>query len=80
MLDRFSELSRQAQVPEALSERELEVLELMAKGAANKAIATRLSITESTVKTHIQTIFQKLGVGDRTEAVTQAIKKGIIRI
>jgi DNA-binding NarL/FixJ family response regulator len=80
VLDRFSELSRQAQAPERLSERELEVLELMAKGAANKAIANNLSITESTVKTHIQTIFQKLGVGDRTEAVTQAIKKGIIRI
>jgi DNA-binding NarL/FixJ family response regulator len=67
LLDRFSELSRQVQVPDALSERELEVL-------------NPLSIGESTVKTHIQTIFQKLGVSDRTEAVTQAIKKGIIRI
>jgi DNA-binding NarL/FixJ family response regulator len=80
LLDRFSELSRQVQVPDALSERELEVLELMAKGAVNKLIAASLSIGESTVKTHIQTIFQKLGVSDRTEAVTQAIKKGIIRI
>ena len=80
VLDRFSELSRQAQIPEALSGRELEVLELMAKGAANKAIANNLYITESTVKTHIQTIFQKLEVSDRTEAVTLAIKKGIIRI
>jgi DNA-binding NarL/FixJ family response regulator len=80
LLDRFSELSRQVQVPDALSERELEVLNLMAKGAVNKLIAASLSIGESTVKTHIQTIFQKLGVSDRTEAVTQAIKKGIIRI
>jgi DNA-binding NarL/FixJ family response regulator len=80
VLDRFSELSRQVQVPDALSERELEVLELMAKGAVNKLIAASLSIGESTVKTHIQAIFQKLGVSDRTEAVTQAIKKGIIRI
>jgi DNA-binding NarL/FixJ family response regulator len=80
VLDRFSELSRQAQVPEALSGRELEVLKLMAKGTTNKTIASDLSISESTVKTHIQTIFQKLGVGDRTEAVTEAIKKGIIRI
>jgi two-component system NarL family response regulator len=68
------------QVPDALSERELEVLNLMAKGAVNKLIAASLSIGESTVKTHIQAIFQKLGVSDRTEAVTQAIKKGIIRI
>ncbi len=80
VLDRFAELSREAQAPDALSERELEVLNLMAKGAANKLIAATLNIGESTVKTHIQSIFQKLGVGDRTEAVTQAIKKGIIRL
>jgi len=80
VLERFVELSRQAQAPDALSDREIEVLELMAKGAANKEIAIELSITESTVKTHIQSIFQKLGVSDRTEAVTQAIKEGIIRL
>ena len=80
VLDRFAELSREAQAPDVLSERELEVLNLMAKGAANKFIATTLSIGESTVKTHIQSIFQKLRVGDRTEAVTQAIKKGIIKL
>ena len=80
VLDRFAELSRQAQAPERLSERELEVLKLMAKGAANKEIAAGLCISESTVKTHIQTIFQKLKVSDRTEAVTEAIKKGIIRL
>ncbi len=80
VLDRFAELSRQAQGVEALSEREVEVLKLMAKGAANKEIAAELTITESTVKTHIQSIFQKLAVSDRTEAVTEAIKKGIIRL
>ncbi len=80
VLDRFAELSREAQAPDVLSERELEVLNLIAKGAANKEIAAGLCISESTVKTHIQTIFQKLGVGDRTEAVTEAIKKGIIRL
>lgn len=80
VLDRFAELSRQAQVVDALSEREVEVLKLMAKGAANKEIAAGLCISESTVKTHIQTIFQKLGVGDRTEAVTEALKKGIIHL
>jgi two-component system NarL family response regulator len=52
----------------------------MAEGSANKEIAASLSISESTVKTHIQTIFQKLGVGDRTEAVTQALRKGIIQL
>ncbi len=80
VLDRFAELSREAQAPDVLSERELEVLNLMAKGTANKLIAATLNIGESTVKTHIQSIFQKLEVSDRTEAVTQAIKKGIIRL
>jgi DNA-binding NarL/FixJ family response regulator len=81
ILDRFVEMTKQAQAPQdLLSGRELEVLELMAKGSANKEIADQLSITNSTVKTHITSIFQKLNATDRTEAVTQAIKKGIIRI
>jgi len=80
LLDRFSELSRGTPSGEGLSERELEILQLMAKGAANKEISAQLSIAQSTVKTHIANIFQKLGVNDRTEAVTQALKKGIIRL
>jgi len=80
VLDRFAELSRQAQAPETLSEREIEVLTLVAKGSANKEIAAELNITNSTVKTHITSIFQKLNATDRTEAVTQAIKRGIIRL
>lgn len=80
VLDRLTELSRRAPSGEELSERELEVLRLMAKGAANKEIGAELSIAQSTVKTHISTIFQKLGVNDRTEAVTEALKKGIIRL
>lgn len=80
VLDRFAELSRQVQAPEALSDREVEVVKLIAEGTANKEIAVSLHISESTVKTHIQTIFQKLGVSDRTGAVTQSIRKGIIRL
>ena len=80
VLDRLAELSRQTTSGEVLSQRELEVLQLMSKGAANKEIAAQLSITESTVKTHITNIFQKLDTSDRTEAVTQAIKRGIIRL
>lgn len=81
VLDRFAELSRRAQAPtDALSEREIEVLRLMAKGDANKEIAAQLHITDSTVKTHISNIFQKLNAKDRTEAVMQAVKKGIIKI
>jgi len=80
VLDRFATLSRQAQSPELLSEREKEVLRLMATGAANKAIASALFISESTVKTHVQPIFQKLDVSDRTGAVTQALQRGIISL
>jgi DNA-binding NarL/FixJ family response regulator len=80
VLNRFAELSRQVQASESLSEREVEVLALMAKGASNKVIASSLNIGESTAKTHIQSIFNKLGVNVRTEAVTEAVKKGIIRL
>jgi DNA-binding NarL/FixJ family response regulator len=80
LLDRFSQLSRRTPSGEELSERELEVLCLMAKGAANKEISAELNIAQSTVKTHITNIFQKLGVNDRTEAVTQALKRGLIRL
>ncbi len=80
VLDRFAVLSRQSQGPELLSERELEVLRLVATGASNRSIAAQLYISESTVKTHVQSIFQKLGVNDRTEAVTHALQKGIISL
>jgi len=83
VLDRLTELSRRAaQGPDhlALSEREVEVLQLMARGSANKQIAGDLSITESTVKTHVANIFGKLEVNDRTGAVTKAMQKGIIKL
>ena len=80
VLDRLAELSQQAATPEVLSDREVEVLTLIAHGSSNKIIADKLSIGQSTVKTHIQSIFHKLEVNDRTEAVTVAVKKGIIRL
>ena len=80
VLDRFAQLSRQSAGAEVLSEREVEVLQLMAQGTANKEIAASLSIGESTVKTHVTNIFQKLGVNDRTGAVTKALQKGIIHL
>ncbi len=62
---------------EGLSERELDVLKLMAKGLDNRQIAGQLFISELTVKVHIRNIFRKLGVGDRTKAVIYAIDKGL---
>lgn len=80
VLDRFAQLSRESVVPDLLSSREIEVLQLMARGAANKEVASSLSISESTVKTHIANIFQKLDVNGRTDAVTQALQRGIIKL
>ena len=65
---------------EALSTREIEVLELVARGTSNKEIAKRLWVSETTVKSHMLHIFDKLGVTDRTAAVTAALKQGIIRL
>jgi len=63
---------------EALSPRELEVLELIARGNANKEIAARLAIAEGTVKSHITRILAILRANDRTHAVTIGLKRGII--
>lgn len=63
-----------------LSSREIEVLVLASQGNPNKEIAKKLFITEATVKSHFVHIFSKLGVTDRTAAVTEAVKKKIIKI
>jgi DNA-binding NarL/FixJ family response regulator len=64
----------------ALSSREIEVLELAARGNSNKDIGVKLHITEATVKSHLVHIFAKLGVADRTAAVTLALETGILRM
>jgi NarL family two-component system response regulator YdfI len=65
--------------PPVLTDRELEVLALMAEGAANKQIAGRLEIAERTVKAHVTSILMKLEVASRTEAVAVALRKGLLR-
>jgi DNA-binding NarL/FixJ family response regulator len=62
----------------AITPREMEVLRLMAEGAANKTIAWKLDISEHTVKFHVASIFAKLNAGTRTEAVTQGVRRGLI--
>jgi len=64
----------------ALSAREVEVLELVARGASNKEIAARLWISEATVKTHLIHVYDKLEVADRTSAVTEALRRGILSL
>ncbi|HXI21044.1 MAG TPA: response regulator transcription factor [Gemmatimonadales bacterium] len=67
-------------VDRSLSARELEVLRLVAQGTSNKIIGKDLRISEATVKTHLIHIFAKLGVDDRTRAVTVAMERGILRL
>ncbi|MGA8596213.1 MAG: response regulator transcription factor [Bryobacteraceae bacterium] len=63
---------------DVLTPREIDVLRLIAKGNANKEIARGLSLAEETVKVHVKNILAKLGVNDRTHAVTVGLKRGII--
>ena len=65
---------------EALTLREIDVLRLIAAGAANKEIAAQLSTTEETVKSRVKNILLKLGANDRTHAVTIGVKRGIIEL
>jgi DNA-binding NarL/FixJ family response regulator len=69
-----------ADLVEALTPRELEVLQLLAEGLANKAIAQRLEISEHTVKFHVNAIMSKLGAQSRTAAVVQATRLGLIML
>jgi DNA-binding NarL/FixJ family response regulator len=62
----------------ALSAREIEVLTLLARGGTNKQVARQLHLTEATIKSHLIRIYSKLGVEDRTGAVTAAIERGLV--
>jgi DNA-binding CsgD family transcriptional regulator len=69
-------LSLSAQAP--LSQREIEVLEIIARGATNRETAARLFISEATVKTHLLHGYAKLGVSDRAAAVAEAFRRGLL--
>jgi DNA-binding NarL/FixJ family response regulator len=71
-------MRQERDLPEPLTPRELDVLELIAQGLQNKEIARRLVVTERTVKFHVSSIFTKLGANNRTEAVRTAIRSGLI--
>jgi NarL family two-component system response regulator LiaR len=71
---------REESVPAHLTERELQVLKLAAKGMTNREIAGELSISARTVQVHLSNIFGKVGVGSRTEAVLYAVREGWLRL
>jgi len=66
--------------PEALTPREVQVLELLAEGLPNKAIAARLGVSDQTVKFHVAAISGKLGAANRTDAVRRAVRRGLIAL
>lgn len=78
VLERFKRTGEYSgeEVTKILTEQEITVLKMAAKGMNNKAIADNLCISVRTVESHLATIFDKLGVGSRTEAVIQALKEG----
>jgi DNA-binding NarL/FixJ family response regulator len=71
---------RAPESPEALTQRETEVLKLLALGKANKQIARDLFVEEKTVKTHVSSILRKLGVKSRTQAALHAVRTGLVRV
>jgi len=77
--DVAAKLASRATQP-ALTDRELQVLELLAAGQRNKEIAATLSISEDTARTHIKSIFVKFNVHDRTAALAEAVRRGLVHI
>jgi DNA-binding NarL/FixJ family response regulator len=79
VLSRTPDLDDAADV-EALTPREIEVLELVAEGLSNKAVAVRLGISDQTVKFHLTSISGKLGAINRTDAVRRGVRRGLITL
>lgn len=76
----YNQTEPEQQAAARLTEREMAVLRLVANGQRNKEIASQLSISERTVKFHVNLIFQKLGTSSRTEAVKEAVNRGLINL
>jgi DNA-binding NarL/FixJ family response regulator len=77
-LDRLAQREEAKKIVEVLSRRETEIVKMVASGLRNKEIANKLSIGEGTVKTHLHTIYEKLGVHGRVELAMYALERGII--
>jgi len=77
-IERMGTQFQSLEQPDPLTERETEILRLMAGGYSNKEIANSLAVAEGTVKNHVSNILSKLGVRDRTRAVLKALELGIV--
>lgn len=72
--------SAEPELYEALTPRELEVLEALAQGLSNRGVAALLAISEHTVKFHVSSIFAKLGAENRTDAVRRGVRRGLVAL
>jgi len=80
LIERFGELPKQAPPSlDALTDREREILRLLARGLSNAELAERLFVSETTVKSHVSSVLRKLGVRDRVQAVIAAYDAGLVR-
>ena len=80
LIEGFADVSRPRSEPlDSPTQREIEILRLVAEGLSNKAIAQALFVSENTVKYHMKNILQKLGVQNRTEAATYALRAGLLK-
>ena len=80
VLDMLTGTSTPKQFYDGLTNREIEILKLLANGMANKQIAYRLKISEKTVRNHVSNTYEKLGIFDRSQAVLYAVKKGLVEV
>ena len=79
-VDAHDEIDERDQFEEPLTAREVQVVELLAEGLPNKAIAARLGISDQTVKFHLASIASKLGAANRTDTVRRAVRRGLITL
>lgn len=80
VLDLLTGASSPKEFYDGLTEREIEILKLLASGLANKQIAYRLKISEKTVRNHVSNAYEKLNIFDRSQAVLYAVRKGLVEV
>jgi DNA-binding NarL/FixJ family response regulator len=80
VLDMLTGATTPKQFYDGLTNREIEILKLLANGMANKQIAYRLKISEKTVRNHVSNTYEKLGIYDRSQAVLYAVRKGLVEV
>ena len=80
VLDMLSGTTSPKEFYNGLTNREIEILKLLANGMANKQIAYKLKISEKTVRNHVSNMYEKLGIYDRSQAVLYAVRKGLVEL